>query len=190
MCFNRTALLFCSVRILFLLWLAGSLNKVEVCRILLVPNRPMPAVRILLNRGYFLRNSNYASVVVSLTISLKNKFHSALHRPVVFINLLKARDVALGSVRVVLIMFWIDLREVRLSALATTCPFLLILVGERELVCRLCKFSVLFTDVGILFVTRNQLSQACSTWLLYLRIFLSQVNLWWAGSYERRVISR
>ena len=70
-----------------------------------MPNRPVPTVRIFLNRGYFLRNSNYASVVVGLTISLKNKFHSALHRPVVFINILKASYVALGSVRVVLIMF-------------------------------------------------------------------------------------
>ena len=65
----------------------------------------MPTVRIFLNRRYFLGNSNYASVVVGLTISLKNKFHSALHRPIVFINLLEASYVALGSVRAVLIMF-------------------------------------------------------------------------------------
>lgn len=125
-----------------------------------MPNRPLPTVRIFLNRVYFLRNSNYASVVFGLTISLKNKFHSALHRPIV---LLKASYVAKGSVRVGLVLFLVDLREVRLSALSTTCPFLLILVGDREFVCRLCKFSVLFIDVGILFVTRNQLPQACST---------------------------
>ena len=91
----------------------------------------MTAVRILLDRRYFLRNSNYASVVVGLTVSLKNKLHPTLHCPIVFINLLKTSYVAFWSVRAVLILIRIDLREVSLSAFATACPFLLILVGCR-----------------------------------------------------------